>query len=94
MDSSSPEYQKKYYLDHRETILKQARERYLKYKADGTIEKKKQRTLELQRIRFHNPVVREKHRIACIKSKEKKSHSSNLVSLANIKVGEFDLSFD
>ena len=91
MDSSSPEYQKKYYLDHRETILKQARQRYLKYKADGTIEKKKQRTLELQRIRFHNPVVREKHRLACIKSKEKKTHPEKL---ADIKTGSFDIFFD
>ena len=93
MAKQDPEYYKKYYEANKDSILERQRKKYESL-TDKEKEQYKSRILYLQRIRFHNPVVREKHRLACIKSKEKKSHSSNLVNLANIRIGEFDLSFD
>jgi hypothetical protein len=93
MAKQDPEYYKKYYETNKQRIFER-RKNKLESLTSEEKEKLRQRYLYLQRIRFHNPVVREKHRISCIKSKEKKSHSSNLVSLANIRAGEFDISFD
>jgi len=93
MAKQDPEYYKNYYEANKNSILERQRKKYESL-TDKEKEERKSRILYLQRIRFHNPVVREKHRIACIKSKEKKSHSSDLINLANIRVAEFDISFD
>jgi hypothetical protein len=51
----------------------------LKFKENPEFEKEfKERKLYTQRVRFCNPVVREKHRLACIASKEKKSRAPTI----------------
>jgi hypothetical protein len=67
-----------------------------KFRDDPEFHKRhKARTLYLQRIRFHNPAVREKHRLACQAWRQKKTRSAALPEgMAEIKVQEVVLSFD
>lgn len=61
-----------------------------KFQEDPAFEKKfKERKIYLQRIRFHNPIVREKHRLACIAWKEKSIRPSVPVSIPEIFSVEF-----
>lgn len=65
-----------------------------KFKNDPEFYKKyKERVLYLQRVRFHNPEVREKHRLACIKSKEKKK-CQQLPQLQLQPQEDFNINFD
>ena len=62
-----------------------------KFAQDTEFEKQfKARQIYLQRIRFCNPTVREKHRLACIAWREKKARQG-----ANINTpSDFNCSFD
>jgi len=52
----------------------------------------KERKKYLQQIRFNNPVVREKHRIACQKSKDKKCHPNLQIVLQPTDLYQVDFS--
>jgi hypothetical protein len=66
-----------------------------RYKDDPEFEKQhKNRKLYLQRIRYHRPEVREKHRLACIVSKQKRLRGNVLEGCALIVAAPVVVAFD